>query len=211
MMHSFFERLFNLIFPPTAIEREIRSLTPASLAERFNPIEAHGVTALFSYHDPLIKQMVWRLKYKNDRYVAKLFGELLREFLLEEFADSYIYDSDTPIIVVPLPLSFFRRASRGYNQAELVVRELQGLDGIAVQTDILKRVRYTKPQTSLRSQRARRENIKGSFRVHASKNIARAHIVLVDDVLTTGSTLREAKRALKDAGVKKVSCLALAH
>lgn len=210
MIRSALEKILDIVFPPSAIEREIRTLSPETLSEKLSISEHNGVTALFSYADPLIRQMIWRLKYKNDRRVAELFGEVLHDFLLEELADETIFSGHTPTLI-PIPLSRRRKHERGYNQVELVARTLAELDGVDVRTDILRRAKHTKSQTSLKSRSARKANVKGVFRVSETNIPFPTRIILIDDVLTTGSTLREARRTLKDAGAKEVRCVTLAH
>jgi ComF family protein len=105
--------------------------------------------------------------------------------------------------VIPVPLHWRRRWQRGYNQAEALARALAGACGFPCRSHWLARVRHT-PAQHLLSPSARRANVQGAFHARKRPELAGATVLLVDDVLTTGTTCSEAARALRDAGVRKV-------
>ncbi|VTT98350.1 phosphoribosyltransferase : Putative amidophosphoribosyltransferase OS=Singulisphaera acidiphila (strain ATCC BAA-1392 / DSM 18658 / VKM B-2454 / MOB10) GN=Sinac_3778 PE=4 SV=1: Pribosyltran [Gemmataceae bacterium] len=113
-------------------------------------------------------------------------------------------------VVVPVPLHWSRRFTRGYNQAEALGRELALGLGIAFAKSALERVRNT-PQQGQPTASARRDNVKGAFRVARCASIAGKGVLLVDDVMTTGSTASEAAKTLKLAGAESVVVAALAR
>ncbi len=113
-------------------------------------------------------------------------------------------------VVVPVPLHWSRRFTRGYNQAEAIGRGLALGLGIAFAKSALVRVRNT-PQRAQPTATARRENVKGAFRVRRGASIAGKGVLLVDDVMTTGSTASEAARTLKSAGAATVVVATLAR
>ena len=215
MLKSIFEILLNVIFPQKHIEKEIYSLLPEHLGEKLyikeHKKEYMNAVSLFKYKDPVIRQMIWLLKYKKNTHVAKLFASVLYDYLIEELSDEIIFSSGEKCIIVPLPLSKKRERERGFNQMKLVSDELQRLGEFAVDSHILIKKKHTAPQTSLSNKEDRAKNIKGAFKVNATDDLERLHVILVDDVLTTGSTLHEARKTLKEAGVHKISCLTLAH
>ncbi len=106
-------------------------------------------------------------------------------------------------VVVPVPLHWWRRFRRGYNQSEALARTLGRELGLPCRPRWLRRIRHTPLQT-LQSPTARRENVRGAFRARRRPELAGRTILLVDDVMTTGSTCREAARALKSAGAGQV-------
>ena len=155
---------------------------------------SYAAALLFYRGDSPYKNIPMRLKYGRD------FGEGLHfaRMLGEELAASPLFaDVDT---VIPVPLHWARRWKRGYNQAEVVARGIaEGVSqgaGPFVFTDILRRVRRTKTQTRLHSG-DRFANVKSAFVADARKLKAVSHILLVDDVFTTGATLLACERALR--------------
>jgi len=106
-------------------------------------------------------------------------------------------------LVVPVPLHWWRKWTRGYNQAEAVARELAVGLKVPFAPHMLRRVRWTAKQAQL-TRTAREENVKGAFRVRRGARLASKAVLLVDDVYTTGSTLGEAARTLRAAGAGRV-------
>ena len=161
--------------------------------------EFFKATAYGAYDDEL-RDLIHLLKYEQVTPAAAVLGRMLAKAIqkLEISADS--------ILVVPVPLHRSKRRQRGFNQTELIVRAaLKGnaFLGAQLATDVLERTRPTLSQIGLtRPQRA--ENIRGAFRVkHLNKITGRA-VLLVDDVLTTGTTANECARVLLKAGAEKV-------
>ncbi len=112
-------------------------------------------------------------------------------------------------IVVPVPLHWRRRWRRGYNQAEVIARRVAGRLGLDIGPDVLKRIRSTRSQTG-RSRRDRADNVRGAFAA-ARPGLSGADVLLIDDVVTTGATMRECARALRAAGVHSVHAAAPAR
>ena len=107
--------------------------------------------------------------------------------------------------VVPVPLAAGRARERGYNQSELLAGELGRIWGIPVWRDCVARTKVTETQTRLTPEE-RRRNVHGAFRAAPDRvNFRGAHLVLVDDVVTTGATLNECAAALYDAGARIIS------
>lgn len=113
-------------------------------------------------------------------------------------------------VVVPVPLHPKKKRKRGFNQAEIIARELTRIKGITFVKDALAKVKVTPPQTSLLAEE-RRQNIKGTFGLKRKEKIEGRSVLLVDDVYTTGSTVRECSAVLKAGGAKDVKALTLAQ
>jgi ComF family protein len=113
--------------------------------------------------------------------------------------------------VVPVPLHWWRRWRRGYNQSEVLARGLARTLGLPVYGQGLRRVRNTPMQSRQQSDSARRDNVRGAFAARRSLRCAGQTVLLVDDVLTTGSTAHEAARALRQAGARRVVVAVLAR
>jgi ComF family protein len=115
----------------------------------------------------------------------------------------------TPALILPVPLHRARLRQRGYNQALELARPLGRALGVPVRHDLLLRPRATAAQTELDAA-ARRRNVRGAFALREGATLP-AHVVVLDDVMTTGATLAECARVLKRAGVARVEVWALAR
>jgi ComF family protein len=111
-------------------------------------------------------------------------------------------------LFVPVPLHWSRRLARGYNQSALIAKRL-GQSGAEINTDLV-RVRRTKQQPAMASPAARARNVAGAFAVRRGHGFAGRNICLVDDIKTSGATLNECARTLKEARAAKVFALVLA-
>ena len=112
--------------------------------------------------------------------------------------------------VVPVPLHPKRLRERGFNQALSLARFISRLHSIPIDRNNLIRVRYTHTQVGL-SVHKRKENVKGAFVVKKDKNFRNKHILLVDDVYTSGSTVDECAKVLLNAGAQTVQIVTLAR
>ena len=155
--------------------------------------------AAYGAYDGELRELVHLLKYEWVESAAGVLGRMLSDAIqkLGPFADS--------ILVVPVPLYRSKRRERGFNQAELIARAAlkRAAFGCELRVDVLERTRPTVSQIGLtRAQRI--ENIRGAFRVSHLNRVAGREILLVDDVLTTGTTASECARILRKAGAEKV-------
>lgn len=142
-----------------------------------------------------------RLKYHNKRYYAEIFGK--------ELADEFEFQIRRWGIqaIIPIPLHRSKMRKRGYNQAELLAKQLSECMGIPIEKDVLYRIKKTRPLKEMNGEQ-RHRNLKGAFAVSKSWN-PRQNILLIDDIYTTGSTIERAAGILKKAGVKNVYFLTL--
>lgn len=203
------ELFFDLFFPVSDREHEIRNITPEDLAPHLHIQERNGVTTLFDYHNPTIQEMIWFLKYHGNTHVAQLFGAVLYEYVLEFIGETQPFEASN-YTLVPVPLSTKRKRERGFNQVERIARIIQAENAhlFTLAPNALKKIRHTTPQTQL-NRTERLKNIQGSF-VAQKELVAGKNIILVDDVVTTGTTLKEAKKVLREAGAHAVHCIAIA-
>lgn len=143
-----------------------------------------------------VTESMYRFKYQNKRE----YGSVYAAELAEKYGD-WIRKQKIQAII-PVPLHKKRRRKRGYNQAEILAKELGRILDIPVHTDLLVRVRNTKPQKELNAAE-RKNNLKKAFKTTKS-SVQLQYILIVDDIYTTGSTLDAAAAALAEAGVSEV-------
>lgn len=175
------------------------------MADRFNGLVESGsycyATALFFYRAATgYRKITQSLKYEADLGAGRYFSKKLGK----EMAASPLYDKVDAVI--PVPLHWTRKWSRGYNQAEVIARELASALGAELRNDVLFRVRRTRSQATL-SVGEKGLNVKGAFRVRKRffrRPAEYSHILLVDDVFTTGATLHSCFLALREVFPERV-------
>lgn len=113
-------------------------------------------------------------------------------------------------MVIPVPLHPRRKKERGFNQAEILAEEISLAKGIPLASQVMVKEKENLPQAWLEG-KARRENVKGVYKIKQEFPIKGKVILLVDDVFTTGSTIEECSSLLKKAGAKEVRALTMAH
>jgi ComF family protein len=157
-------------------------------------------------YEGLLQEVILRLKHVNHDGLAERLGELWTEH-----ADAELRATGAAV-VIPVPLHFRRLWQRGYNQSAALADGLAARLGLPCRPRWLRRIRHTPKQTE-QTPAARRENVKGAFRASRGGALAGRSVLLVDDVMTTGSTVSEAARALRAAGAGRVvvAVLARAH
>jgi ComF family protein len=150
------------------------------------------------------RDLIHAFKYNNKTHLRRPLALLTLE-LLSEFMRSRNSD-----LIMPVPLHAKKLSSRGFNQAlllgELFSRQLT----IPLDRHTLRRIRWTEPQVNLLAQ-DRWANVKGAFGVHEAARVKGRRVLLVDDVLTTGSTVDECGRVLKAAGARAVTVITVAR
>ncbi len=204
----------DFLLPESEVEVRLRAITAEEVARKLVAKKTDEEISFFDYRDPLIREMLLSLKFRRNVRMAEVFADALYDHLLEELGDLMSFSAFDKPLLVPIPLSPARLRERGYNQTELIARALCERAGSGVfefAPQALERIKNTPPQTSLPDKKAREENIRGAFAVPDAARIAGRNIILLDDIMTTGSTLREAASTLRAAGAKQIFCIAIAH
>lgn len=156
--------------------------------------------ALWVYRG-VVKESIYRFKYHGRQEYAKFYAwELVRAY------GGWIRRCRIEAIV-PIPLFKRRQRRRGFNQAELIAREVGRQMGIPMRRDLLVRVRNTRAQKELNDEE-RKNNLKRAFKTTENK-VQLKHILLIDDIYTTGSTMNEAATELKRSGAEEIYCLSV--
>lgn len=182
-----------LVFPqvcPVCERASLNGVTHYKCSTRYS---LDGLFSIYKYEGK-VREALSKAKFKP--YVFSLYGELLN--------NNIEYPKWLGGILVPVPLHFIKQRVRGFNQAEIIASKLK----LPVVTNLLTRTAFTKPQKKLKM-KERLTNIAKAFRVNDYQN-KNTVVVLVDDIWTTGATLRVCGKLLKEAGFQKVYALTLA-
>ncbi len=171
-----------------------------------------GLWSLGVYQDSL-KSAIGQLKYKRVKELAEVLVNITLEYWVKYqpfVLDQIKKDRGAGWAVIPVPLHWWKDNNRGFNQSFLIGQILSKSLGLDY-CNGLKRIRYTKAQVKL-TERQRRQNIRNAFEISPNILISQSpNILLIDDVWTTGSTLKECCYVLKRAGAKKVWAITLAR
>jgi len=160
----------------------------------------------FIYEEP-IRSMILKLKYGDNGFIAKALAPYLAAIYLKYIQQNF----DSPPIIIPVPLHKTRYRERGYNQSEILAKELASYIKLPIMTKVLIRHRKTIIQKDM-DIAARTKNLQGAFSVlpEEVEKIKNQNILLLDDVYTTGATTKECANVLRTNGIKNIAILTIA-
>lgn len=213
-MKKVFEYILDTLFPPSEDNLILRGIEDINHVVRVQDVKTEReitVTAILEFRSPTARAAIHEAKFYGNKKAHRMLGEVLREYFFmcgEEYWDL------RGIVIIPMPLSGKRFRERGYNQVTEVVKQaMLDSDFIRLENRVLRRIKNTAAQTSI-DRKDRAENVKGIFGVRRGAILVpdkNTRYVLLDDVVTTGSTMYEAAWVLERAFGIEVDCLALAH
>lgn len=171
-----------------------------------NQSSLNGLWVLADYKNELIQKMIWRIKYDFIIELTDYFNELIVQY----FSRGFNWESG--FLLAPVPLHRRRFLRRGFNQAELICQAIQKVFDSEIAGALLKRTIHRQPQVNLPAHQ-RRENVKDNFVINqkVSAFYLDRKIILVDDVYTTGATMQECAKVLKEGGFQEVWGLVVAR
>jgi ComF family protein len=213
---NIFEKLLDFILPK---EESVISIEKMSEEEIINILENASeiknplYTAIFHYKNKLTRKVIWEIKYRGNNKILQTFSKILYGYILDSIYDRVIFENFDKPLLIPIPISRKSLRERGFNQTERIVREIINLDkkeNFEYIPNSLIKTKETISQSKIKNRTERLKNLYGCF--SADNNIvAGRNIILIDDVITTGRTLDEAVKTLKNAGAKKIIGFAIAH
>ena len=214
MLDKLAEKLLELLFPPKCAfcgritesaevrccadcEAKLPRVTPG--AQKFD-----FLTAVYSplYYEGSVRDALLRFKFQNTPSLSECFGEMIADRLREEGAE---FD-----VLSYVPLSRRRLRKRGYNQSRLLAERIGRELGVPV-VPTLEKFRHVKAQSKMKDAAARRANISGCYRVRRDAPVTGQRVLLIDDIVTTGSTLSECARTLLLGGAESVCAATVAR
>lgn len=226
-MKNFTDNIIDFLFPKISIitgnkisdsnsnpyvEDEIigkmEILSENDIQEIKSKLESNEAYSHFLFSDKYhIKEVIHNIKYRGFKKAGMFFGTLLGNALINKYGkelEQYRY-------IVPVPLHSAKERDRGYNQSEYICRGISKIINIPVNNTLIFRKIHTKSQASL-PMRERKLNVQGAFDAVANNHslLNAAGIILVDDVVTTGSTLNEVIKTLKKSGAGNIFVVTLA-
>lgn len=164
--------------------------------------ENDTILHVFAYKD-LVRNLIISYKFNDKSYLYKTFCEfMVKNKKVFDFIKSYD-------IIIPVPIHKKRMKERGYNQSELIAKELARISQIKCYTDILIKTKNNKPQSTL-SGDLRKENVKNVYKLRNQEKIKNKKVLLLDDIYTTGATVTECIKELQKANVEKIGIMTLA-
>lgn len=203
----------DIIFPKRDNYNIVEKLSESEIIEfpLSRITKENFIHPLFQYKDKRVKAIIWELKYRSNQKHLGTIGKLMYEQIIEELSNIYMFDSDAEFAMIPIPITGKRRSERGYNQSEYISRAILENDthrSILYAPQWLQKIKET-PKQSWLDRQHRIKNLSGSFL--ANERVRDKYIVLVDDVVTTGATLIEARRELFSKGAKNILAFTIAH
>lgn len=220
MFGKIFSNLVDFLFPKEVEALELEALSPADLLEKLTPAKEldQNTQAIWNYADERVRTLIWEIKYRRNERVISSVSQVLFDVLVSELAERALFDNFKQPLLIPIPTSDKRRRERGYNQTELLCEALKKLDTgniLEYSPSILKKVVHTESQTLTENKKERIRNMENTMKavegVRGRPACAGRNVVLIDDVTTTGATIGDARRALRESGAKKILCLTIAH
>jgi len=211
------EFIVDTIAPPSPDVRRIERMTVEEFISKAlqTDVREHieDIQAFLPYRADVVRCAIVEIKDRPNKKIARLLGKVLYEFLRGELEDLRAFENFTRPVIIPVPITKKKKRKRGWNQCELILDGLAKVDRghiFEIRNDVLEKIKETDDQVG-KTKEERHLNVKGSF-APRDRRVARGrNIIIFDDIVTTGATLREAKKALIDAGARRVICVALAH
>ncbi len=213
---NFYSKIIDILYPPRCAYCDKVILPTDSCCDDcknsikrdfimkniFVKYKAIKCVSIFEY-DGIVRESIIKFKFRDRKPYAKQFGIELAE-LINKYYNYVSFD-----IMTCIPITFKKRLARGYNQSYEILKETRNLVKIPCK-ELLYKNRNTLDQHKL-SAKARTENVKGAFSVKSSEDVKGKAILLFDDIITTGNTMKEACLTLLNAGAKELYCATLAR
>ncbi|MBI4993772.1 ComF family protein [Candidatus Wolfebacteria bacterium] len=169
-----------------------------------HPNSQYLLAAAGNYDDEIFKNLIHYFKYQSFENLTPFLGDLILNYL------NILNFNFSRFIIISIPLHKYRERRRGFNQANLLgeyVSKKLNLEFL----DALKRIKNNEPQAKLKNSEQRIKNMENCFKIKDGYNVNGKNIILIDDVFTTGATMNEAAKILKQNNAKKIIALVLAR
>lgn len=202
----------SLLCKKDALKDEVEKMSPADWQNLSNPIYIDNqILCFFSYGNKRVSKAILEMKHKANEIILQNIISTVSEYMKDELGDKITFEAFTKTVIIPVPAHKSKKRQKGYNQSEFIAKALAKELLLPYSDKILLKTRVTKEQRKLK-RTERLENLKYSMKASEEiKKYGYQSVIIIDDVCTTGSTFKEAVRALGEIKIKKVFCVALAH
>lgn len=212
---KFFTIVLDYVLPPRtdfAIVQKLDAEKINNLPKAQDVEKMDWIHPLFHYKDNKVRAIIWELKYKENTWPLEHIGKIFHEEIIALISDIVTFNNDAEFLLIPIPITNERRIERGYNQSELIAKSILENDlarTLLYAPQWFQKIKETPKQSRSESKQQRMTNLVGCF--EANPQVDGKYVILIDDVVTTGSTLSEARTALLSAGARDVFAFTIAH
>lgn len=214
-IREFFNSILDFILPLRSDFEIVKNLDDRaihSLPRAEKVLDHSWITPLFAYKNRKVRAIIWELKYRQNTLPLGVIGKMFYEEMLQIISDTILFNANAEFILLPIPMTTLARSERGYNQSELICRAILEHDlerTLLYAPQWFSKTKETPKQSRSESKTERINNLENSF--EADSRLEGKYIFLVDDVVTTGSTLVEARKTLEKIGAMDVYAFTIAH
>lgn len=212
-MQKLLRTIIDLVLPPKAEVRIAQSLTVESLTTIMHPKLAGDAKtiSLFPYSDERIRALIKSIKFYGETSVLVPLSDVTGEYLLEMISERKLFSGWNTPLLIPIPASAKRARERGYNQTARIAESLARIlgDSVVYEAGILKRNDRVSQVRIPRGERTK--NVHGAFFIENQNRVQNREVILLDDVIESGATMNDARRALRSAGASDILGVAIAH
>ena len=213
----YLKKILDFLFPIRCVGCKIENfwICPKCLG-KIHIARSHQenwIISVFDYRNVDLRKLLWHFKFKRKWSVIDNMADTLYDHLIDEISERNLFENITKPLLIPIPMTKRSIRKRGYNQAAIVAKKLyeKSQNFLEINMTSLKKFLETEDQNKIKNREARFENIKNAFMVNSNGHVRGRNIILVDDIVTTGATLMEAKKVLLQAGAESVLAFTVAH
>jgi len=213
---GFIDSIIDLILPKDSDVVEIENMSEIDIIGRIpqaSDVKIGKLKSMFQHKNKISRKAIWAIKYNKNSKILKKFSNIFYEFILENVTEEMAFSGFNNPLLIPIPMHKNDLKERGYNQSELITKELYKIDGgnnFVISVDALLKIKETPHQSVLNNKNQRLKNLKNCF-LAKEEIVKNRNIILIDDVITTGTTMKEASKTLMEAGAKKVIGFSISH
>ena len=209
-----FDKFLNILFPKHCVGCNKHGSFLCDTCQRniprpYEQLE-NWIHSIFRYKNGIVRKIIWLLKYRNGHAVAKDIAPYMYDEIIHFLTEKIVEDFE--ILLVPIPITPKKKRIRGFNQSEILAKEIykQNRD-LFIYMEALQKTKETEPQARIKNRLKRLQSQRGVFACKDATRVTGKTVILVDDITTTGATLKEARKILKQSGAKQVFAITIGH